>query len=195
VAFAWPTYLTPQKVSWGIQKAGVQFRSPLGGRVESVEFPGEFWKVSVTLPDLSIDQGSAAAAFFNRMAGGMERVLAPYWLRMVPAGTMRGSPSLAGAATQGALSLSILGSGTLNAGDMLGVGGEVFQVFEDCASASGIITVPLVNRVRSVTLASGSAVAWSAPTVQLLMVSLNNTANYQPGSMAGLAIDLEEAPL
>jgi hypothetical protein len=195
VAFAWPTYLTPQKVSWGIQKAGVQFRSPLGGRVESVEFPGEFWKVSVTLPDLTIDEGSAAAAFFNRMAGGMERVLAPYWLRMIPAGTLRGSPSLGGPAVQGALSLSILGTGTLKAGDMLGVGGEVFQVFEDCASSSGVITPSLVNRVRSVTLASGSAVAWSSPMVQLLVPSLSNTANYQPGSMTGLAIDLEEAPV
>lgn len=194
MAFAWPSSLTPQKVSWALQKSGVQFRSPIGGRVEAIEFPGAFWKASITLPDMPLDEASYAEAFFSRVAGGVERVLVPYWLRLVPAGTLRGFPTLSVAAMQGALSVSIIGSGTLKGGDMIGVGGELLQVFDDCASVSGIITVPLVNRVRSVSLAAGSAVAWDAPTASMLVPSLSNTANYAPGIMSGMAIDLEEGP-
>ena len=85
--YAWPSTLTPQTVAWQIQKAGVRFRRPFAGSVESIEFPGQFWKISVTLPPAKMRNGGEGEAFFARLAGGAERVAVPYWPRLVPRGT------------------------------------------------------------------------------------------------------------
>ena len=190
--FAWPDALTPQSVSWGIHKAAVQFRSPMGGSVQSVEFPASYWYMSITLPQAKMRNGGAAEAFFSRLAGGVERVLVPYWPRRIPAGTMRGAPVLAAAAGRGDLVLVVTANGTLRAGDMIGVGAQVFQCVTDCADVAGTLTVPLVNRVRG-PMAAGTAVVWNTPTVLCLVPSVTSTAVYAPGMQGGIAVDLEEA--
>lgn len=192
MSFAWPVSLTPQTVAWGLQKTGAQFRSPMAGSVEAISYVGDYWRCSLTLPQRKMRVGSEGEAFFSRVAGGVETVLVPYWVRLVPAGTMRGSPVLAAGAVYGALSLSITTTGTLKAGDMIGVGTQLFQVFQDCAPVSGTLTVPLVNHVR-VALTSGAAVTWNAPTVTMLVPSMVAMASYRPGSQDGIVVDLEEA--
>lgn len=189
--FAWPANLFPQTVSWGIQKAATQSRSPMAGSVEAIEFPGQFWRCSITLPERSIANGAAASAFFERIAGGVERVLVPYWPRLLPLGTLRGSPVLASSATRGDLTLSITTSGTLLAGDMIGVGNQVFRVFADCAPSGGVLVATLVNRVRG-TIAAGQPVLWNSPTGAFLLPSTSFLAVYLPGRQSGVAVDLEE---
>jgi hypothetical protein len=191
--FDWPSVLTPRSVSWGITKAGVQFRSPMAGSIESVEFPGQFWTCSVTLPEFTLSEGGQAEAFFSRLAGGSDRVRVPYWRRLIPRGTLRGTPTLSLAAARGDLTLSIVANGGLLSGDMVGVAGQLFQCFSDCTPSAGILVVPLVNRVRSV-LAAGSPVTWFQPTCTMLLPSMSNAAPAEPGRSLGLAIDLEEVP-
>lgn len=190
--FSWPTEFTPQLVSWGIQKAGVQFRSPMAGNVESVEFAGSFWKCSVTLPDMTIDEGVSAQAFFARLAGGVDRVFVPYWLRPEPFGTMRGSPTLATTAARGAKVLAIAGSGTLKRGDMIGLDGTLFQVVADAIGVGGVITIGTVNPTRRI-IASGTPVLWASPTIPFIVPSQSSVNNFEPGKHAPLAIDMEEA--
>lgn len=191
MAFNWPVEFTPQLVSWEIQKAGVGFRSPMAGTLESIEFPGAFWKVHATLPDLDMDAGVGAQAFFSRMAGGVERVLVPYWMRPEPLGTMRGTPTLQSAVARGATQLLLSATGTLKRGDMLGLDGTLFQVFTDCAAVSGVITVPTVNRARRA-IGAGAVVTWATPTMTALVPSQVNISNFEPGKHGPLAIDLEE---
>jgi hypothetical protein len=194
--FNWPATLTPQSVAWGIQKSGVSFRSPMGGSLESIEFPGQFWKASVTLAAAKLRNGGEGEAFFSRLAGGSERVLVPYWPRLVPRGTTRGTPNLHAAAARGDLVLVLNTTGstdTLKAGDMIGAGGQLFQVFQDCAAVAGVLTVPLVNRVRAV-IASAAAVTWNAPTFVGLMPATSNLRGYEPGVATTLPIELEEVP-
>lgn len=185
--------LTPQSVSWGIQKAAINFRSPFAGSVESVEFPGQFWRISITVPQAKMRNGGQGEAFFSRLAGGAERVRVPYWPRLVPRGTMRGAPTLSAGAVRGDLQLLIVTAGTLAAGDMFGCGGQLFQAFQDCAAVAGVLTVPLVNRVRA-TIASGAAVTWDRPTVTCCAPSLSSSRIYDPGAAGPLAVDLEEIP-
>ena len=191
--FAWPDSLAPSMVSWIIQKSGVQFRSPFAGSVEAIEFPGQFWRVSVTLAPSKTRNSGEAEAFLARIAGGAERVLVPYWPRLQPRGTLRGSPALTVAAVRGDLSLSIGAAAgvTLRAGDMIGCGTQLFQCFQDCASDGTTLTVPLVNRVRGA-LAIGAAVVWSRPTVTCCLPSPSSSRSYEPGAAGSLAADLEE---
>ena len=190
-AYNWPANLTPQTVSWGIQKAAIQSRSPMAGSVESIEFPGQFWKCSLTLPERKIVPGSAAASFFERLAGGAECVLVPYWPRLVPLGSMRGSPVTVAIATRGDLLLQVGTPGSLMAGDMIGCGGQLFRVFADCTSTGAVLTVPLVNRVRA-TIATGSVVVWASPTAQCCMPASSFNSVFAPGRQQGIAVDLEE---
>jgi hypothetical protein len=94
---------------------------------------------------------------------------------------------------RGALSLTITTTGTLKAGDVFAVGGQLFQCFQDCAAVAGVLTVPLVNRIRAATTA-GAAVTWDRPTVTCLMPSTSNSRSYAPGRADELLIDLEEVP-
>lgn len=63
---------------------------------------------------------------------------------------------------------------TFKPGDMLGIGGELFQV-ADLATFSGspaVATVNTVNRVRSSTgINSGTAVLWDKPTANWRLAS------------------------
>lgn len=193
MAFDWPSAFEPETVAWQIQKSAVGFRSPMAGSLESVEFPGQFWKVSLTLPPKTMAEAGRSSAFFARLTGGAETVNVPYWPRRVPQGTMRGSPTVNTTTVRGDLTLLINTTGTLIAGDAFSVGGQLFVVFEDCAAVAGVLTVKLVNRVRAV-YSSGAAVVWDRPTAKCNMPSGIFAANYMTNIMAGLPIDLEEVP-
>lgn len=189
----YPAALLPQTMEWGSIKAGVQFRSPFNGAVEAIEFPGERWALSITLPQRLALQGGQPEAFFARLAGGVERVRLWHFLRPQPRGTMRGSPTLNASAARGAQTLLLNTDGTLEAGDFFKVGNQLFQAFESCTPSGGVLTVPLVQRVR-VALTAGAAVAWDKPTALFCVPAMSSRAAYGPGAMAGIAIDLEEVP-
>jgi hypothetical protein len=189
--FDYPDALMPQRMEWGSIKAGVQFRSPFNGGIESVEFPGERWRVSLTLPAMKPRNAGQAEAFFARVAGGSERVRLRHFLRPAPVGTMRGTPTLSAAAARGDLQLSISTTGTLRAGDFFKVGGQLFQAFADCAPVASVLTVTLVQRVRAA-LSSGAAVAWDRPTALFVCPANTFATGYSPGQAAPVSVDFEE---
>lgn len=188
-----PAALTPQLWTWKSVKAGVQFRSPFNGAVESIGFPGARWGISMTLPPSQASGGGQAEAFFALLAGGVERVRMGHLRRPVPAGTMRGSPTLNASVGRGAQSVALNTTGTLAAGDLFKIGTQLFMAAQDCAPSAGVLTVPLVQSVRKA-LTSGAAVTWDRPTVDFFMPAMSSAASYRPGTMDGIAVELEEAP-
>ena len=57
---------------------------------------------------------------------------------------------------------------TLLADDLISVGGQLLMVAENVeGGVDGVMTVPLVNRIRK-TITSGAAVTWNRPTVDML---------------------------
>lgn len=187
----YPERLIPQAMEWRSIKAGVQHRSPFDGTVESVEFPGERWALTLTMAPKRAADGGEREAFFARIAGGVERVRMWHFLRPQPKGTMRGAPTLHAAVVRGAHSLSIATTGTLKAGDLFKIGGQVFMAFQDCAPVAGVLTVPLVQRVRSA-LAEGAAVVWDKPTFLCIAPNMTAAASYSPGVQAGMGVELQE---
>ena len=81
---------------------------------------------------------------------------------------------------------------SLQAGDFIGCGGQLFQVAEDkLLSDMGAGVVNLVNRVRG-TIASGSAVTWYRPTCEMVLPAMQAGPVYRPGAIDSTALDLVE---
>jgi hypothetical protein len=192
--YTWPAWLKPAEADFALQKAAAVSVSPFNGSVEPHDYVAERWVVSVTLPACRSDEeGYRRVAFLNRLPGALHRVmLGPFlWGQYAPAGTLRGSPTLQVDVARGSDTVSISGSGTLQAGDWLGIGPQLFQVANDCASSSGVISVPLVNRVRAV-LAAGTAVVWDRPTGAFILPASQVRALRRPAVLEAVTLDFLE---
>jgi hypothetical protein len=187
----YPAALVPETIEWASIKSSVQFKSPFNGATESIEFPGERWAVSLGVQPFYARDGGQAEAFWARLAGGMERVRIWHFMRPQPLGSMRGTPTVAVAAVRGDLVLQLNTTGTLKAGDMIGVGSQLCQVFQDCEPSGGVLSVPLVQRIRGA-VSAGTSVVWQKPTALFVMPATSSRSSYSMNQLNRATIDLEE---
>jgi hypothetical protein len=191
--FDWPLAAGVAQMQWGVLKSGVQFASPMNGTMQALNFVADRFVVSVTTPAARLKDASYGG-FFSRLAGGEHRVRLHYMARPAPLGTMRGSPVVNTTAVRGNSSIVLLTTpgATLEPDDMFKVSTQLFQVADRCvANGSGVLTVPLVCRVRS-TLVNGLSVTWSRPTGEFIMPATSNRIGFVPGSRAPSQFDLQE---
>lgn len=192
--YDYPTKLLPQSMEFALNKTGVTHRNPLGGPGESRIFPGDFWRVSLVMPQWNARNPKAALAeaFFGRLAGGEHRVRVGHWLQPIPRGTLRGTPTLQALAPRGAQSIVLEGAtGDLQAGDLIGLAGQLLRCFADCTPVGGVLTVPLVNRLHR-QVNAGTAVQWDRPTVLMHMPATTLAAGFSPGRAVPIQVDLDE---
>ena len=170
--------------------------SPFGGSEQAVDLLNDRWLLSCDLAPSTLAQGAWLEAFINAMRGQSNWVALYHFARQIPRGTMRGSLTMTSAAAQGASALVVTGgagqaSTTLLAGDLIGVSGLLFMVASDCvANGSGVITVPIVNRLR-VALGSGLTVTWYRPTALFRMTSVP-VVEYSPAIASGVSFEVAE---
>lgn len=186
-----PTWLKPAALEWVSKKSGIQSRSPITGATEAIEFPAERWQISATYPERLLRDSGAAEAFFARVVGGVERIRIYNWLRPVPRGSMRGTPTLNAAIARGARQIAINTTGTLEAGDFFKVGNQLHQAFTSAVPSGGVLLVDVVHRVRAASPA-GTAVLWDRPTALFVLPTDTSRAAYSPGKMAGFAQEYDE---
>lgn len=92
----------------------------------------------------------------------------------------------------GAVASSFAGVPTLKADDMVGCGGQLFQVAADTMlSDMGAGSVPVINRVRA-TITSSGAVLWDRPTAEFILPAMQAGPVYRPGAIESAALDLVE---
>lgn len=119
-------------------------RSPYDGSVQTVGMPGGYWQAVLTFRRLHADTVGVVRALVAQLQGGATRLRLYDLTRPVPRGTLRGEPRVNGA-NQIGQSLAIDGceaGADLQAGDMIGVSGQLLMVTERCiANASGQMTV------------------------------------------------------
>ncbi len=156
---------------------------PFGGSEDVVDFLNDRLILSCELPESARhSEGAWREAFIGKFRGQVNTVPLYHFTRQVPRGTLRGTLVLNGAVAQGAGSLILSGgspaNGTLLMGDMLGVGGFLLMVADDCVASGGGITVPITNRVRG-GLSNGAAVTSDKPTAEFRMLS-NSGVVYTP---------------
>jgi hypothetical protein len=81
---------------------------------------------------------------------------------------------------------------TLEPGDMLGAGGQLFQVAaRSVADGTGRMAVEVVNRVRA-PLSPGQAVTWYRPTCEMVLPAMQAGPVRRPGVIESTALDLVE---
>lgn len=165
---ALPTGLRPASFSLSLATNQRVNASPFGGSEQAVDLLNDRWMATMELPARTHAQAAAIEAWIASMRGQVNVAAIYHFARPVPRGTARGTILVNGAVAQGASSFAVDGispsTGTLLAGDMLGVGSQLFQVAADVTASGGAATVSIVNRVRTA-IADNASVTWSAPTV------------------------------
>jgi hypothetical protein len=148
----------------------------------TVQNAGDYWRVSTSLQ--------------NNGTNTLARVM------VVPAlaahGQVVADPTIVGSAVVWGFQLEprqtmsgYTGHPSLEQGDFLGVGGQLFQVDSFAVLANGQGTVPLINRVRG-TIAANSPVTWYRPTCEMVLPAMQAGPVRRPGVIESTALDLVE---
>ncbi len=190
-----PTQFIPRACSLMLATNQRVSASPFGGSEQAVDMLNDRWMMSCDLPPASHGNAAWLEAFIGSMRGQVNVVALYHFARPQPRGTARGTMLINGAVAQGASSIAIDGispsTGTLLAGDMLGVGGQLFMVAADVTASGGAATVTIVNRVRTA-IADNASVTWDRPTTLFRLVSSPSVA-FAPGLATPTGFDFAEA--
>lgn len=189
---ALPAGFCPNQFSMRLATVQRSFASPFRGSEQVVDLLNDRWVVSLSLPNRRHADAARLEAFVASMRGMTNTVKLYHFVRSTPRGTMRGAP-ITDNFRQGDDWVRVLTTvgATLLAGDMLGIAGMLLQVREDCvAAAGGLITIPVVNRLRK-SLPYGTAVEWDKPTAAFRLMS-QSSVQYVPGYAEGVSLDFAE---
>lgn len=193
-AITWPAGLAANGFQITLMANQRAHASPFGGSEQVVDMLNDRWKVSLELPGRRLTNGGLVEGFVHALRGMTNTVALWHMARPVPKGTMRGTPVLIGAHAAGVATLAIsttTGGETLKAGDMIGVGGLLLMVAQDCVSdGSGVMACPIVNRLRAAQL-SGAAVTWNKPTAPFRKIG-DAGVGYAPGVAGGVTLEFVE---
>ena len=170
--------------------------SPFGGSEQAVDMLNDRWLLSLALPQNSHATAQKIEAFIGAMRGKTNTVNLYHFARPLPTGTARGATTKINTlAAQGASSIIVKNvspsTGTLLAGDMLSAGTQLLMVATNCTAVAGVVTVPLVNRLRA-SLAVDVDVVWSSPTATFRLMDSSGIA-YQRGMTGMCSMDFAEA--
>lgn len=190
----WPTNFQPVVFEWGLRSNVIITTSTYTGAMQTSEVPGSRWLARIVLPQNYSHDGTQPEidAFFARLRGQANRISMPHLKRLVPRGTMRGTPTCNGA-VKGATQTVVTGTGTLLPGDMLGlvVGGGTQLVEVTGASGSDTVTVDFSPPARGA-VSAASLVTWNAPRARFILLSPEVMIPYGFNANPGVALDLVE---
>lgn len=195
-----PSTIPAQVFDLGFTRSTVPFRSPTTGDFQAADLLSEYWTITITVPPQMRTLAGALEAFFARVAGGVDLIQTHHLGRPLPAGTARGSMTLATSVSQFAKAFTFSGVGagkTLLAGDMFGmtVGGkpQLFMVADNAtANGSGVITVNTVNRIRA-TVASGATATVDRPYATFAVADQSVHFLHKVDSLDSFSVSLQES--
>lgn len=160
-------------LAWYLQSNTQAFESPLDKTVQTLELPGARWGWSCTFGNLLESDAALLQAFLVRLRGRAGRFTAHNWARPRPRGTCTlYSVTVAVDAALGDTNASLAGcgaSGTLLAGDFIGINGELKMVVAAAvADGSGAMSVTFEPPLRA-GVAAGAAVTLDKPTAVFML--------------------------
>lgn len=190
-----PALFNPKSCRLDLKTAQRVSAAPFGGAEQAVDLLNDRWVMFCELPLDLIGNGAWVEAFVGALRGQTNVTPLHHFARPAPRGTVRGTLTLNAAAAQGAASIVVTGcnpaTGTLLAGDMLGVGGLLLMVASNCTAAGGVITVPITNRLR-LAQSAGAGVTWDKPSALFRLLS-NSGVNYVGALADAVTFDFGEA--
>lgn len=190
---ALPSTFRPDSFSMRLETVERAFSSPDESSEQVIDRVRDRWKISLTLPRGPQEVAARNEAFVNALRGQTNTCNLWHMKRRIPLGTMRGSPTVvAQGSGNGTILINTTPGATLLAGDMIGIGGLLLQVAQDCvADGAGLLTTYLANRLRT-DLAGGTPVIWDTPTAPFRKVS-KPSFQYFYGYAEGVSLDFVEA--
>ena len=191
-----PTAFKPRTCRLEMQTSQRVNASPFGGSEQAVDLLNDRWLLSCDMaPSTLHANGAWAEAFKGNLRGQTNVVALWHFTRPAPRGTARGTILTSAIVAQGARSIPIDGispsTGTLLAGDMIGIGSQLFMVAADVTAVAGAATVSVVNPVRTA-LANNATVTWDKPTALFRLLS-GGDVSYSPRMMEIDAYQFGEA--
>jgi hypothetical protein len=154
-----------------------------GGGPGSVQDAGAYWRLSTTLANngtnnlITVSVVPAIAAFGQATQDVSVTGSAVVWGFQLERNASVGA---------------YVGRPTIQEGDFLGCGGQLFQVASDYTLLdTGDGDIPLVNRVRG-TIAINSPVTWYRPTCEMVLPAMQAGPVRRPGVIESTALDLVE---
>lgn len=195
---AWPPgrEFLPARMSWGAISSRSAWAAAYTGQTQRLTHLADRLRLTLELPPVLEPEAGRREAYFMAASAAGNWVLLHHFLRPVPLGTLRGTPTVAVAAAAGARTISITTTpgATLLAGDVLGHNGQLIQAGYNggTADGAGAMLLELVLPLRRA-LPAGAALVWNQPTGAFQILSLDPSFEYGAGRVqAGLAVDLSE---
>lgn len=161
----WPTSIKVGSADYGVE-FDVQMSVSRNGRIFTYGLSGARWVATLSFEtELESMQRPAIEAMIMSLEGGANRLQMPHFGRPLPNGTLTGSPTLSATAAAGAKSVALSGcNGTLKAGDIIGINGQLVMVTADATPVASAMTVNFSPALRNST-ASGTQVFWNQPSI------------------------------
>ncbi len=193
---SWPslTVAGPGSLDWSLVPNTITFESPLSGSMQTVEFPGARWKVSMSMDNLQEADTALLQAMLVQLRGRAGRLALHNFARPTPRGTIAGTPLVMGASQTGN-TLIIDGctvGTTLKAGDFIGVNGELKMVVADAtANGSGQMTLTIEPPLRS-SPADNAAITTTRPTATFMLAQDETKWSSRPGVLTSFPLEFVE---
>jgi hypothetical protein len=197
----WPPgrLFEPQIFTWGATERIGQSESTYTGSIATGEVPFSYrYTCTVGWPserDFKLQQQRISFIAKIRRA---HRIRIFNFAHREPAGTLRGTPTVASTAAQGATTLAVTTSTaghTVILGDLLGVttaiGTQVLTVTASSTASGTALSVIFEPPLRA-SVTSGTAVVWAAPAPLFVRASPDFSASFRPGEAEPLAVDFVE---
>lgn len=190
----YPTQLVPSSCIFTLATSQRVNASPFGGSEQAVDLLNDRWTCSLSQDVVEFTTAPYIEAFIGAMRGQTNWAPIYHFARPAPRGTARGTILVNGAVAQGASSIAVDGispsTGTLLAGDMLGVGGMLFMVASDVTAVAGAATVQITSRVRTA-IVDNAAVTWDKPTTLFRLLSTSGV-QYSGAAVESMTFDFGE---
>lgn len=199
--YDWPTekLFVPQMFQWGAQERVGVSESPITGDIDTSEVPFAY-RYRITLgwaPTPSYAEQHRRLGFVAKIRRS-HRIRIPCFSLLAPAGTLRGTPTVASGAAQGATTVAITTSTsghTVRIGDLLGlttaIGTQVVTVVADATASGTALTATFEPPLRAA-VSGGTSVDWDAPAPLFILNSPEWAASFRPKEAQPVVLDFLE---
>ena len=201
---AMPDTLRVSRPVFGQARYDMEEMGDAAGSVASRLFGPPRWRLSMASPSvLTLADGAVWESVLLRLRGRVNHLSAWDAYKPAPLGTMRGTMTLSGSHSAGAVAVTVTaGSGqasrTLLAGDWLQIGtglgtSQLVKVMADAtANGSGVISLTVEPPLR-IAFSGGTAVTWDKPLGYYKQTSNPQWEYHSRTAQSGFSVDLLES--
>lgn len=187
----WPSSATPYEFTLSRYTKVFRGSSVFGKSGQNIDMLNDRWMLSCSIGIKDSDDSAELEAFVNSLRSGSGVVRCHHFVRPVIRGVLTNPVTQTTAKGAQQLNITCAVGNYLKAGDMLGVGDQLFQVSIDCSTSTTTLTVPVTMRSRK-TVSAGLQVITSQPTGKFRLASAASTTFGPGGVMMGTTLELVE---